>query len=1288
MAHINHELIKKDSIEARLYQEVLVTRVIENGNSLVVAPTALGKTIVAVMLAAHKLKENPKGKVLFLAPTKPLAVQHEKSFKKFLEIDEDKIVSVTGTILPKKRKEIYKNAQIITSTPQTIENDILTGKISLKDFELVIFDECLKGDTKILLNTGIEKPIKEIVKDYFEGKEVYVKSFDTKKQCFVSKKVLAAQKIPCIKPMVRVHTKNKSISCTEDHKLFVKRGKQHLWIETKELQLTDHLSTSATTNSDAKPIILVPENDILEFYSEEQRSNIETYYQVMGLRKKFEEGQVRISKKLNCSQRQVENWIYKNIKPKPIKAIDSMKELGLIPFSTSFPNIEIIAKLIGHIFGDGWISQTKTSHYSVWFSGRIKDLKRIQEDLKTLGIKYSKIYSRQTESQINGNKVSGQSNSFNCSDSRLTRLLVLLGSPIGSKTTQKIAIPKWILTGSIEIQRAFLSSYFGSEGTQIKEKKDSMSFYPTRISLNQVAQIKNNGKQFLKDISKMLKKAGVNTLEVTEGPGNLRKDGSKTVKLVLTLSNSSKNQLNFLQNISYSYAIDKEIKARKAIEYLLIKSANIKNKNNLQRQAVKLKQQGFSNSKIAKILSLKKYQVEKWFYTKGNNCVSQSLIKFDKYSNYSIANVSNEKITKVERTKPEEFVYDLTVEETHNFIANGIITHNCHRAVGDYAYVFINLQLQKQNKKALVLALTASPGSEEEKIQDVCRNLSIKNIEIKNSEDEDVKPYVNEIEIDWVKVDLPKKFLEIKYALEEFQKQQIIFLKEMHVAVTANKKYYNRIRILEMQRKIRVMLNNGRNPSMYVAMSRCAALLKIAHAEELIETQGISALKSYFDKLRDEAAKGKSKAAKQIVASRSVQLAMNTTYTLFEKNIQHPKYEELKKVILKQITENPKSKVLVFNQYRDSIREVVKFLETEKKLNVSKFIGQAKKGKEKGMSQKEQQQIIDELKEGKFNVLVMSSVGEEGLDIPAVDMVVFFEPVPSEIRTIQRRGRTGRFGKGKNVILMTKGTRDEAYYWAAKNKEKKMKTTLGKMKGKEANILPEQQTLAEFSEEKSDTIIIFVDNREQASSVTKDLFGKDCKIIMKQLAIGDYVLSKDVCVERKTIEDFLSSMIDGRLFNQMIDLRQNYPKPLVLLEGNVNELFTSRNIHKNAIMGALTSIALDYNVPIINTKDTKETAEYLYVIAKREQIGRDKEIRLRMGRKGLTTKEQQQFIIEGLPLVGPTLAKNLLEKFKSIKSIANADEKRLQKVENLGPKKAKHIRKILEAKYEEGDGKK
>ncbi len=618
-----------------------------------------------------------------------------------------------------------------------------------------------------------------------------------------------------------------------------------------------------------------------------------------------------------------------------------------------------------------------------------------------------------------------------------------------------------------------------------------------------------------------------------------------------------------------------------------------------------------------------------------------------------------------------------------------VIFDEAHRAIGEYAYVFVNLQLQKQNPSALVLALTASPGSEEEHIQDVCRNLSIKNIEIKDTNDHDVKQYVNEIEIDWVKVELPADFLKIKTHLEEFQKRQLKTLKSLGMAMTENKRYYNKIRLLEMQAGIRkrIIAHGKTQPSLFFAASKCAAMLKVSHAEELIETQGIGALNNYFDKLEEDAEKGKSKAAKTILADEDIKLAIILTRKLFKDKVQHPKYAELKKILIEQFTLQPESKVLVFNHYRDSIKEVVEFLSNSEEakgiIKATKFIGQATKGKEKGMSQKVQQQVLDELRSGEHNVLVTSSVAEEGLDIPAVELVVFFEPVPSEIRTIQRRGRTGRFGKGRTIILMAKNTRDEAFYWTARNKERKMKETLKEMKKADTFALPEQTLLTTFAEDKSEQIIIFVDSREQAASVNKELFQKPgVKIIMKPLDVGDYILSKDVCAERKTTEDFLSSMLDGRLFGQLKNMRENYAKPLIIMEGNMQDLFTLRNVHRNAILGALSSIALDYQIPIINTKNANETAEYLYTIAKREQIDKKTELRLLVGRKGLSLEEQQRFIMEGLPMVGPALAKAMLEKFGTIKQIVNANEKELQEVEGLGVKKAKLIQKVLQTKFD------
>ena len=135
------------------------------------------------------------------------------------------------------------------------------------------------------------------------------------------------------------------------------------------------------------------------------------------------------------------------------------------------------------------------------------------------------------------------------------------------------------------------------------------------------------------------------------------------------------------------------------------------------------------------------------------------------------------------------------------------------------------------------------------------------------------------------------------------------------------------------------------------------------------------------------------------------------------------------------------SKIMVFTQYRDSLEMIHQKLEKEG-IKSAKFFGQASRDGEKGLTQKEQKEIIKAFKIGEYDVLLSTSVAEEGIDIPAVDLVILYEPVPSEVRMIQRRGRTGRKRSGRVKVLITNGTRDEGYYWASVNKERRMKHQL------------------------------------------------------------------------------------------------------------------------------------------------------------------------------------------------------------------------------------------------------
>ena len=294
-------------------------------------------------------------------------------------------------------------------------------------------------------------------------------------------------------------------------------------------------------------------------------------------------------------------------------------------------------------------------------------------------------------------------------------------------------------------------------------------------------------------------------------------------------------------------------------------------------------------------------------------------------------------------------------------------------------------------------------------------------------------------------------------------------------------------------------------------------------------------------------------------------------------------------------------------------------------------------------------------------------------------MVIFYEPVPSAIRSIQRRGRTARHKEGKTIVLMTKNTRDEAYHWVAINKEKRMHRLLENLKNKVTQ--KKEHTLKDYIKEDK-KLKVLIDTRERGSNISKKLveFGMDVKV--KTLATADIIISDRIGIERKTIPDFVNSIIDKRIFTQLKDLKNNFENPIVILEGE-EDLYSVRNIHPNAIRGMLATIISSFKIPIIRTKDSNDTAELIRAIAKREQTSEEKDIAIRTNKIPMTTKQQQEFIIESLPGVGPSLAKALLNKFKTIKKLINANPKRLEKIEKIGPKKAKEIQRILEEIYPE-----
>jgi Fanconi anemia group M protein len=212
---------------------------------------------------------------------------------------------------------------------------------------------------------------------------------------------------------------------------------------------------------------------------------------------------------------------------------------------------------------------------------------------------------------------------------------------------------------------------------------------------------------------------------------------------------------------------------------------------------------------------------------------------------------------------------------------------------------------------------------------------------------------------------------------------------------------------------------------------------------------------------------------------------------------------------------------------------------------------------------------------------------------------------------------------------------------------------------------------------------IICDHREQRSGVVKKLYELDAEIETAQLQVGDFILSNRVCVERKTVKDFLQSIIDNRLFNQISEMVANFEKPIIIVEGD-EDIYAERAIHPNAIRGAIAALAIDFRIPIIQTACEHETALFLYTIASREQIDKKVSISLRGEKKPVDDSFLQEYIVCGFPGIGRSTAQNLLNHFKTIKSLVNADVKELTKVEKIGKKKAANIKRLVEKEYSNG----
>ncbi len=387
-----------------------------------------------------------------------------------------------------------------------------------------------------------------------------------------------------------------------------------------------------------------------------------------------------------------------------------------------------------------------------------------------------------------------------------------------------------------------------------------------------------------------------------------------------------------------------------------------------------------------------------------------------------------------------------TPQTIENDVANNCMTlsdvslvciDECHRSRHKFANTKVIQQYTKQAANTRILALTASPGASKEKIEDICKNLSIEAVEIRTEHDEDIKPYMQEKNVTYVTMDLPDDLTRIIKEIKEVYREKVDNLKKYGMYKPSYA--VSKRDILMLQDRLRLEIHGG-NRAAFSGISIVAQALKLSYVIELIETQNVSSANEFIENLETET----TRAAKTILNDARIKRARELIAALRKKGGEHPKIFKIKEIVNEKVNGNKDTKIMIFANYRKTVELIRKTLESVQNARPAILVGQ-----KEGLTQKMQLETIKKFEEGVHNILIGTSITEEGINIAGgANIAIFYDMVPSEIRKIQRMGRVGRMKKGEIIFLIAKKTRDEAFYWGSKRKETAMQRMLYEMKAK------------------------------------------------------------------------------------------------------------------------------------------------------------------------------------------------------------------------------------------------
>lgn len=587
-----------------------------------------------------------------------------------------------------------------------------------------------------------------------------------------------------------------------------------------------------------------------------------------------------------------------------------------------------------------------------------------------------------------------------------------------------------------------------------------------------------------------------------------------------------------------------------------------------------------------------------------------------------------------------------------------IIFDEVHRAVGNYAYTKIAGAFNEFRPDGRIVGMTASLPSDRAKIDEIVSKLKITKIESRDEKSDDVRPFVHRTDVDWIELDLPAPLKSIQELLRGSLNSRLKLLED---ATLIHRNNYGSITLKDLL-KLRTKVDQIQSSQLRNALF---SSIRLHHALNLLETQSLSSFTKFMDRLND---RKRGFGMSELLNDERVRKAYDLSKLELSAGGEHPKMAKVLE-LAKSIGAGERG--IVFASYRDTVEQI--HVELKKNgLKAGYLIG---KSGETGQSQKNQIRALQQLRDGEYDILVATQVGEEGLDVADCNVVIFYDNVPSAVRFVQRKGRTGRRRAGRLYVLITKGTRDEAYYWLSRKRlteTKKYASALVESRSEKKG--PLDQFVSSVPE---NAPLVFADTREVSDLVEK-LRQRGSRVEVKQLDFGDFVVSSDIVIERKTLDDFVKSIYDGRLFKQLTSMSEKYAKPILVIQGERKRL---SGIGETAFYGALASVLADFRVPIFFASNEKEVAEIIYHIARREQMEKKREARVREGRKPSTLSENQRFIVSGIPGVSGVLADRLLTNMGTVERLFSSSELELMKISGIGEIMAKRIRELSTAKY-------